>query len=51
MVLTGDNIPLGLTKDWYKREPGYIKTNDFNIRGEAIDAKFNATKINNKGGF
>lgn len=51
MEVTGDNIPDELTKDWYLKEPGYIKTEQINIRGEPVDKKFNATKINNKGRF
>jgi len=51
MKETGDNIPENLTKDWYLREPGYVKTKNMNIRGEPVDAKFNATRINNKGKF
>jgi arylsulfatase A-like enzyme len=51
MEVTGDNIPEELTKDWYLKEPGYIKTEHINIRGEPVDIKFNATKINNKGRF
>jgi len=51
MKETGDNIPENLTHDWYLREPGYVKTPDMNIRGEPVDAKFNATRINNKGKF
>ena len=51
MKETGDNIPENLTKDWYLREPGYVKTPNINIRGEPVDQKFNATKINNKGKF
>ena len=48
---TGDNIPDNLTKDWYERVPGYVKTPWINIRGEPVDQKFNATKNNNKGRF
>lgn len=48
---TGDNIPENLTKDWYLREPGYVKTKNMNIRGEPVDAKFSATRINSKGKF
>jgi arylsulfatase A-like enzyme len=51
MKETGDNIPDNLTKDWYERKPGYIRTPDFNVRGEPVDRKFNATMINNKGRF
>lgn len=48
---TGDNIPDDLTKDWYLRVPGYIKTEYFNVRGEQVDKRFNATMNNNKGRF
>lgn len=48
---TGDNIPENITKDWYERVPGYVKTKNINVRGEPVDAKFNATMNNNKGRF
>ena len=48
---TGDNIPVNLTKDWYVREPGYVKTNLYNIRGEMPGIKLNAAQNNNKGSF
>ena len=48
---TGDNIPDNLTKDWYERVPGYVKTPHINIRGEPVDRKYNATQNNNKGSF
>lgn len=51
MTLTGDNIPKSLTKDWYKKTPGYIKTSEHGIRGEMPGYKTNATKNNNKGPF
>jgi arylsulfatase A-like enzyme len=51
MSETGDNIPDSLTRDWYERKPGYVKTKYINIRGEPIDAKYNATMNNNKGRF
>jgi N-sulfoglucosamine sulfohydrolase len=51
MTETGDNIPENLTKDWYERVPGYVKTTNINIRGEPVDRKYNATKNNNKGRF
>ena len=51
MVVTGDNVPEELTKDWYLRMPGYISTEYINIRGEAAHKKFNATKINSRGRF
>lgn len=51
MIETGDNIPDNLTRDWYQRTPGYVKTEYFNIRGEQVDQKFNAVKNNNKGKF
>jgi N-sulfoglucosamine sulfohydrolase len=51
MKETGDNIPESITKDWYLREPGNKRTENFNIRGEPVDQKFNATQNNNKGRF
>jgi arylsulfatase A-like enzyme len=48
---TGDNVPDNLTKDWYERVPGYVKTPHINIRGEPVDKKNNATMNNNKGKF
>jgi len=51
MKETGDNIPESITKDWYERTPGNVKTSEFNKRGEAVDKKFNATLINRKGPF
>jgi hypothetical protein len=51
MEETGDNIPEDLTKDWYERVPGYVKTEHFNIRGEAVDKKYNSTGTNNSGRF
>ncbi|HUX96979.1 MAG TPA: sulfatase [Bacteroidales bacterium] len=51
MEVTGDNVPENLTKDWYEKLPGYIKTESFNIRGEPVDKKYNATQINTKGRF
>lgn len=51
MEVTGDNIPENLTKDWYERMPGYVKTPFYNIRGEPVDKKFNATQNNNKGRY
>jgi len=51
MEVTGDNIPENLTKDWYLKEAGYIKTEYINLRGEQVDKKFNATRINSKGRF
>ena len=48
---TGDNVPDNLTKDWYERVPGYVKTPFINIRGEPVDQNYNATKNNNKGRF
>lgn len=48
---TGDNIPDSITKDWYERSPGNKKTADFNIRGEPVSERFDATLINNKGRF
>lgn len=51
MKETGDNIPENLTKDWYERSPGYVKTPFYNIRGEPVGLKYSATKNNNKGRF
>ena len=54
MVETSDNIPLILTKDWYYRKPGSLKTNrtEFHsIRGEMPGMKLNAIQNNNKGIF
>jgi hypothetical protein len=51
MTVTGDNIPESITKDWYERVPGYVKTAEINKRGEPVDKKYNATLINNKGPF
>lgn len=48
---TGDNVPENLTKDWYERVPGYVRTDHYNIRGEQVDERFNATMNNNKGRF
>lgn len=51
MQETGDNIPTNLTKDWYQREPGYKRTDNYEIRGEMPGNKLNATQNNNKGRF
>ncbi len=51
MDVTGDSIPVYLTKDWYYRKPGYIKTRAEGTRGEMPGKSNNATKINNKGPF
>lgn len=51
MEETGDNVPDDLTKDWYERVPGYVKTPFINLRGEPVDKKYNATLNNNKGHF
>ncbi|MEZ4777731.1 MAG: sulfatase [Bacteroidia bacterium] len=51
MIETGDDVPENLTKDWYQREPGYLKTEDHNIRGEMPGAKSKATQNNHKGEF
>lgn len=51
MTETGDNIPENLTKDWYLKEAGLIKTEYHNIRGEMPGQKLNATKNNAKGAF
>ena len=48
---TGDSVPKYLTKDWYLREPGYIKTDAEGTRGEMPGAVNNATEINKKGPF
>jgi arylsulfatase A-like enzyme len=48
---TGDNIPQNLTKDWYLKEPGTIKTPNKGQRGEMPGEKRNATENNNKGKF
>jgi arylsulfatase A-like enzyme len=48
---TGDNIPETLTKDWYEKVPGYIKTANHGTRGELPGIKNNAVKINIKGKF
>ncbi|MCD6598317.1 MAG: sulfatase [Bacteroidales bacterium] len=51
MEETGDNIPVNLTKSWYFREPGIMKTKDYNVRGEMPGEKLNSTENNNKGRF
>ena len=51
MNQTGDNIPGKLTADWYEKTPGYIKTQEYGIRGEMPGKATNATKINEKGKF
>jgi len=51
MKETGDNIPGSITRDWYERTPGYVKTSSINKRGEAVDKKYNATLIKSKGPF
>lgn len=51
MMETGDNIPENLTKDWYLKEAGLIKTEFHNIRGEMPGQKLNATENNAKGKF
>ena len=51
MEETGDDIPENLTKDWYLRKPGYIKTPSHGVRGEMPGAALNATLNNNKGRF
>lgn len=48
---TGDDVPANLTKDWYLREPGYIETDHYGVRGEMPGSKSNATENNNKGAF
>lgn len=51
MQETSDNIPENLTKDWYLKEPGYIETQFYDIRGEMPGAKLKATQNHNKGKF
>ncbi len=51
MKVTGDNIPVNLTKDWFLHEPGYIETAAKGIRGEMPGEANNATKINKKGPY
>jgi len=51
MEATGDNIPNNLTKDWYEKRPGYLKTKAHGVRGEMPGAKTNAININKKGPF
>jgi len=51
MKETGDNIPVNLTKDWYLPDPGYITTEDKDIRGEMPGFINNATQINHPGPF
>ena len=51
MQETSDNIPEHLTNDWYLKEPGYIKTQFYNIRGEMPGVKLKATQNHNKGKF
>tara|TARA_R110002126_G_scaffold710_1_gene4459 strand:+ start:72 stop:1520 length:1449 start_codon:yes stop_codon:yes gene_type:complete len=51
MTETGDNIPKNLTKDWYLKEAGLIKTEFHNVRGEMPGQNLNATENNVKGAF
>ena len=51
MKETGDNIPVNITKDWYHRKPGSIKTKFHSLRGEMPGSILNATLNNNKGKF
>jgi arylsulfatase A-like enzyme len=51
MSETGDNIPDNITRDWYERKAPFAKTPEMNRRGEPVDMKYNATRINNKGKF
>lgn len=51
MQETGDNIPENLTNDWYLKEPGYLKTQFYKIRGEMPGERLNATHNHNKGRF
>lgn len=48
---TGDNLPDSLTLDWYQRVPGYLKTKNYEIRGEMPGKTTNAVKNNSKGPF
>lgn len=51
MLETSDNIPENLTKDWYLKEPGNIKTRFYNVRGEMPGVQLKATQNHNKGKF
>ncbi len=51
MTVTGDNIPSELTRDWYERLPGYVKTDQHSIRGEMPGAGKQALQINETGPF
>jgi N-sulfoglucosamine sulfohydrolase len=51
MDQTGDDIPKNLTKDWYKKDGGTMKTSEFGHRGEMPGEKRHATQNNNKGTF
>lgn len=51
MQETGDNVPENLTKDWYRKKSGTIKTEDHGIRLEMPGAASNAIENNNKGAF
>ncbi|NJK93957.1 MAG: sulfatase [Bacteroidales bacterium] len=45
MDITGDDIPQNLTRDWYLKEPGYIKTDAHGKYGEnAPEPRNNAVK-------
>ncbi len=48
---TGDDIPANLTLDWYTLEPGYIKTDAFEVRGTMPGETSNAVRNNHKGRF
>lgn len=48
---TGDNIPDGLTKDWYTRDGGNKIEANFQIRGEMPGASTGAEKVNVISGF
>jgi N-sulfoglucosamine sulfohydrolase len=48
---TGDNTPENLTKDWYLREPGSMRTPHHNIRGEMPGVATGAVSNNNKSPF
>lgn len=51
MSQTGDNIPQNLTKDWYLKKAGTIKTPENGHRGEMPGEKLQAIRNNNKGRF
>jgi arylsulfatase A-like enzyme len=51
MDQTGDDIPQSLTKDWYMKDSGTLKTKEFGIRREMPGSKRKATQNNHKGTF